>query len=58
MNKKAYQKPECCIIKMLGRNLMISASGGEGSVQLNYSQEEDNADMGLSRRYDCWADEE
>ena len=59
MNKKTYIHPECCITKILGSNLMISASGGNGDVNLTYdSQEEGNAgDEGLSRRNNSWDDE-
>ena len=57
-NKKAYFKPTCSITEILGRSLMISASGGDRSVSLGYDGE-GNAGDGLSNSNDgLWDDED
>ena len=59
MNKKTYIQPETKDVTIDVGNLMITASGGNGDVNLTYdSQEEGNAgDEGLSRRNNSWDDE-
>ena len=62
MIKKTYIQPEVSVIKIVNHRLMITASGGEGSVNLNYT--EDNTgnanEEGLARGGNLldWSDDE
>ena len=61
MIKKTYIQPEVSVIKIVNHSLMIKASGGEGSVNLNYTGDTGNAnDEGLARSGSLldWSDDE
>ena len=56
VNKKSYIQPDTTVILIQGSCIMITASGGEGRVKLTYDDEEDDASVGMSRRFDYGLD--
>lgn len=50
VKKKAYILPETNVIVINGSCLMITASGGNGDINLTYDDLDDNASTGLSRK--------
>lgn len=53
--KKEYIQPEISIYQISGRYLLISASGGNGAVDLTDGGS-DNAGSGMARGGDFWDD--